>query len=159
MCKVRWQFNSCQIHHFLAYNSHNHPPACRGGSVQQRLSAAAALQPLANAAGATDKLYLLAMLNLLRSLSLGSGAVIIGLCAVLFAALWVPIRAPAIRWFLLLVTPYVLGSIWVFCGSRAKYVPLLGGKNLVLQTMSLCGILANSIHMRPSDRFHRNRII
>ena len=50
-------------------------------------------------------------------------------------------------------------SIWVFCGSRAKYVPLHGGKNLVLQTMSLCGMLGNSIHMRPSDQFHRNRTI
>ena len=47
------------------------------------------------------------MLNLLHSISMGSGALIIGLCSALLAVFLARIPKPALRWVLLLAMPYV----------------------------------------------------
>jgi len=51
------------------------------------------------------------MLNLLHSLSLESGAIIVGVCSALFAIFLARIASPVFRWFLLLSTPCVLAYI------------------------------------------------
>ena len=48
------------------------------------------------------------MLALLRSLSMESGALIVALCSAVFAVFFVRIPGTAVRWLLLLVTPFAL---------------------------------------------------
>jgi hypothetical protein len=49
----------------------------------------------------------LAMLNFFHSLSLESGALLVGLCSAAFAVLWAQIHVTTVRWLLVLGAPFV----------------------------------------------------
>jgi hypothetical protein len=53
----------------------------------------------------------LAMLDLLRSLSLGSGAIVVGLCSAVSAVFLARIQTSSLRWLLLVATPILLSFV------------------------------------------------